>query len=213
LPSRGNPEGALRAYESVIATSKDADAVLCIDDDQVAEYAHMPAERMHKFVAKQSGMVGILNEAVSHHPEYDVFGLLVDDSRILTPGWDEYVEGLIATFPNRIGVVSAYHGGHELFGNDIPDYVNFPFVSKQWVEALGWFACPYTYHFCWDTVLELLGDATRIEYAEKDRFRIQHDMHESAGRDGKMHWDLRQFLTWCITGRKNSVMRLKRAMA
>lgn len=200
IPSRDSPDKASQARDSVLRTSR-ADVVICVDDDQIHDYHPLVGDRTAVVSAPRTDIVGTLNAAVAKMANYQAYGLLVDDARLTIPGWDDYLLETIDQFPGRIGVVSAAHS--------VGAFLNFGYVSRAWIDTLGWYACPDTAHYCWDTVMELLGEATSIVYAPKDRFFIQHDLHRSDGSIQVFYKDCVQFLGWCVNGRRDLVARLR----
>ena len=202
-PTRDGPDRLRQAFQSMIDTSKSTTMIACIDDDQRGLYAPIQHERLVYHVAPRVNVVDLLNSAVKLHP-FDVYGLMVDDARFKTFGWDDYVVRTIEAFPAGIGVVSAHHGKGW--------FVNFPYVSARWIEVVGWYACPQTHHFCWDTVLELLGEATHIDYASEQNFAIEHDLLQNDATLCKFASDCIQFLGWCVNGRRDVVQKLREAM-
>ena len=203
-PTRDNTAGAERAYRSLLATSTEADMILCVDGDQLDLYGHrMGGDRLRLFSKPRTSIVDLLNAAAEKYRGYDVYGLIVDDSVFVTRGWDTQVQGWVTGFKGGIGVVSAHHAAGP--------WVNFPYVSRRWIDTLGWYACPETHHFCWDTVSELLGDATSIVYAHEDEFSIHHDGLIQCSREAVMVHDTREFLDWCIDRRRWNIMKLREA--
>ena len=203
-PSRDNPAGAGRALASMVDTSTDTRMALCIDDDQEAVYSYLHHPRLIKVVGPRTDIVGSLNNAL-HGLDYSACGLIVDDAVFESSGWDSWVLKTLSQFPGRIGVVSAAH--------NVGEFVNFGYVSKEWVDLLGWYACPDTLHFCWDTVLELLGEATAISYAPKDRFYINHDLSRERTTVKLLAEDAFAFLGWCVNDRRRLAFKLREAMA
>ena len=204
-PTRDNPEGCNRSFLSMLDTSENSDMVACVDDDQGDLYrglANHPRMKVH--IGPRTDIVGSVNAAVSAFPDYDVYGLMVDDARFETPGWDKWLENEINSWPNRVGVVSASHNWAR--------HVNFGYATKEWIEVLGWYACPSTQHYCWDTVLEMLGEASRISYAPKDKFHIHHDLVQKDETVKIMMMDAVQFLGWCVNERHDLVVKLREAM-
>lgn len=207
-PTRSRPEGLKRLCESAALTSTTATVIAYIDEDERDLYGEalaghvVPGVKVH--IGPRMGLVGSLNRLTEIYPDYDIYGLAVDDSHFVVEGWDQWVAETIARFPNRLGVVSASHSAGP--------FVNFGYVSRQWIDLLGWYACPQTAHFCWDTVLELLGEATRIEYAPADRFHIHHDLHQGDGAIPRFVMDCVQFLGWCSNQRRQLVIKIREAM-
>lgn len=202
-PTRDNPEAVKRTIQSMLETSSDAEMLLCVDSDQADLYAPACRPRVSLFSKPLTDIVDLLNAAISGH-EADIYGLIVDDARFTTPGWDVWLETAIDGFPKRLGVVSASH--------NVGTFVNFPYVSREWIETVGWYACPTTQRFCWDTVLEMLGEATRIEYAPEDRFHIQHDLERNDKAVQIFMTDAVQFLGWCVNERRSLVQKIRGEM-
>lgn len=199
-PTRDRVGGLAKLVDSVHETSTRATVIACIDDDTRYLYRQEPGSIYH-YLARSSPAVKV-NHLVQIETEYDVYGCLPDDSWITSPGWDEWMLDQIDRFPGRIGVVSARHNGGPS--------VNFPFVSRKWIDTLGWLACPDTHNYVWDTVLEILGDATRIVH-DRPEFEVWHVNPNSKNVEPFVH-DCVQFFGWCIGGRKEAICKLRSAM-
>ena len=211
-PSRNRPEHLEKLIASFAATSSVAHLAVRIDDDQRGLYADVETpERVWLEVGPRVGpgssiqgsaygnmlLVKERNELTLR--PYEAFCAAPDDAEFVTPGWDLYAMEMIKSFPGRIGVVSAAH--------DQGAFLNYPCVSREWIKTLGWYAHPTIYHFCWDTMHELLGDATNIVYAPRDKWLMRHQ-----GLPQNMeHYqaDTSAFLTWCVTERPQAVARLR----
>lgn len=202
-PTRGNPEAAERAYSSMRQTSELADMIFCVDEDDAEPHRYL-CQFPHAWVSSEprTTIVAALNAAVNRFSEYEAYGLIVDDARFVTPGWDRW---LMEQFrPQSLGVVSAHH--------NVSGAVNFPYVHRDWVNLLGWYACPDTARFCWDTVLEMIGDATRIVYAPEDRFHIYHELLRNEQSIPAFAADSIQFLGWCVNARRLLIQKIREAM-
>jgi hypothetical protein len=195
--------------ESIVDTS-DADIAVYIDDDQVDFYRDVGINWKARFghrlkitIGRRIGPAAAADSLVKGFRNYDVYGLSTDDSIYRSKGWDKFVAGCMDNFPNHIGVVSAHHGHGP--------WVNFPYVSREWIDALGWFVVPGVTHYCWDTALEILGDATDIVYATKDQFEIDHMAEMTSSSPAIAHQDGQQFLLWAITLRREAILKLRAA--
>lgn len=198
-PTRNRPELLEKTYQSMVRTSTIATLAIYIDDDQVEQYAAFrDRPRLIMESGPRVGPAPAVNKIVERHPGFGVYGLITDDSEIETPAWDEYVVAEISRMPGHIGVVSAMHP----FG----DWVNFAYVSNRWISALGWFACPGMVHFCWDTLIELLGEATTLVRSSRSQFFINHQGmtsgHEAFAADAQV------FVSWCGYERRKDIGRL-----
>jgi hypothetical protein len=65
--------------------------------------------------------------------EYDIFTMCADDVRFRTRGWDDEVRAAFARWPDRIGMVYGDDGVHG------PRLATLSFVSKQWIDAVGFY--------------------------------------------------------------------------
>jgi hypothetical protein len=201
--------------ESFIATSSVAELVVRADEDQQSVYdgLRVPA-RVSIEYGPRIGPAGSIQRSAYENMRlskernemalrpYDAFCAAPDDAEFVTPGWDLYALEVLKSFPGRIGVVSAAHNQGA--------FLNYPCVSKEWINTLGWYAHPTIYHFCWDTMHELLGDATNIVYAPKDKWLMKHQgLPQNLERYGV---DTSAFLMWCVTERPQAVARLRDAI-
>jgi len=207
-PSRDRPQQLDRMLKSVMETSQAVVAVY-LDEDNSFKYIDVfpkYKDRVLVTVGPRIGPAKACQDLVVRHPEFEVYGLGVDDSIFTTPDWDRFVDDCLQSFPKRLGVVSAFHGHAR--------WVNFAYVSRQWIEHVGWYVCPDLDHFCWDTVLEMLGDATNIVYATREQFFIDHRAEYTvAAGGGNIEPDSTKFLWWCVIGRHDLVQKLKALMA
>jgi hypothetical protein len=173
-PTRDRLPGFRRAATSVINSSTLVDFIGYIDGDQHYTYFGPGPEkswndRVLFTVGDRIGPVAAANELARTHPGYDVYGLLTDDCTVTTPRWDEWVLEAVKQFPNRICVISPHHN----MGN----HVDMPFVTKEWIKAVGWYACPDCYHYSWPTITGLIGEMTAICHAPAHKFHVEHADH------------------------------------
>ena len=196
-PIRDRPDGLHRLADSVAATSTLATVIACGDEDTQHLYP-LRSDIVYHFVPRATPAAKA-NHLVRVESGYDFYGVLPDDSTVMSPGWDLWLVEAFSRFPASIGVVNPKHNGKHA--------VNFPFVSRAWIDTLGWLACPDTTNYCWDTIIELLGEATVISHAD-DRFVVQHDNPESRNVEPFM-MDCVQFLNWVVTKRADAVRSLR----
>ena len=203
MPTRDNPAGAERAFQSMLGPSDEAIMALCIDDDQEQVYAGLNHPRLAKHIGPRTDIVGSINSAVRSMPNHSIYGMMTDDAVFRSADWDVWTEAAFSQFPNRLGVVSPHHNGGP--------FVNFPYVSREWIDLVGWFACTETLHFCWDTVLEMLGEATQIRYASEIEFGLHHYVDRNDKTLPVFMMDCVQFLGWCVNRRRDLVNRIREA--
>lgn len=207
-PTRDRPQQFLELAESFEATSSE-NAVLVgyVDDDNAEEYRKLPLPpRVQLYVDRRLGPVHSVNRICDlYRDKCRIYGVAPDDSRFLVKGWDVYVRQTIDSWPGRIGVLSASHNQG--------DFVNLPYVSREWIELCGWFAYPEAFHFIWDTVLEILGEATRIVYSDPEKFKVFHGYMIAANKAEHHDRDAVAFLMFCVNERRALVKKIREAMA
>jgi len=170
IPSRSRPEQLLQAVESVLTTSQ-ATVLAYVDDDQMEMYdaaieSSRREPRFRVFCGPQVGPVESANRLIAMCPEHAAYGLITDDARMVGKGWDDWLSGVLDGFPGRIAVISPRH--------NLGEHVDMPFVSKEWIQVVGWYACPECYHFCWPILTGLIGEMTAIVYPPEQCFSVHH---------------------------------------
>jgi hypothetical protein len=157
-----------------MATTSDKSTVVLgyVDEDQHGLYRHhLPTFGAVTTYGPRIGPVAACNALVDRYRDhFDVFGILTDDCVVTIPGWDKYLAETMEQFPNRMVVVSPFHN----YG----DHVDMPFVSREWIKVMGWYACPEVYHYCWPTITGLIGEMTAICHCSMSGFAINHDLHD-----------------------------------
>ena len=179
IPSRDRPELLRTAIASVRATSRSADCLVYIDDDQRDLYQSIEDEESKKYDGRvifhhgsQVGPVASANAMAKENPGYSWFGIMTDDMEMMTKGWDEWL------LARSELVVSPLHDV------GLGTHVDVPFVRQEWVKRLGWFAYPGCYHNGWPTVIGVLGESLgSLVKAGQDEFFIRHTMKESLNQE------------------------------
>lgn len=161
-PTRDRPEGLKRLAESVRLTSR-ARIIAYVDEDQRDLYG--TPEGVLLVVGERIGPVAAGNLMAERFAGYAAYGLVTDDSILTIPQWDDWLLEVLNKYP--YAVVSPYHNN----GN----HVDMPFVSRKWIETVGWFACPAMFHYAWPTIASLIGEMTVIAHAGMNDFAIHHD--------------------------------------
>lgn len=211
-PTRRGPGHLAGMVKTMIATSTRARVYAYVDDDQRTMYqdgipqqfgGETPGELIiHS--GPRIGPVAACNELVAKAlPGTRIFGMVPDDAEFRTKGWDDWLVRTIDSFPGRLGVASAAHN----YGG----YVNFPWVSADWIQVVGWYFYPKNFHFCCDTILELLGDATNIVHAKPEEFQMFH--HGLQTLNPNAYPDAANaFLHWTVVERRDLIMKIKAAI-
>lgn len=199
-PTRDRPDGFRALEASVVATSNLADVIGYVDADQLELYQDIPG----LVTGPRIGPVAAANFIVNEYPAYDAYGLITDDAVITTPDWDAWLLDTIAHCPGRVCVVSPHHNQ----GN----HVDMPFVSKEWVKATGWFACPDCYHYAWPIITGLIGEMSAIVHAPKDKFSIHHPSKVEMVSENKLAKDHKAFFEFVSLKLPATVERVRQAM-
>lgn len=128
-------------------------------------------------IGETGDMVRAMNSAVRPfvNDEDLIIGMLNDDQRVRTKGWDARV---IDTLRDRPGICY----GDDLFQG--PKLVTSPFISAPIIKALGWYCLPTCEHLFVDNAWGVLGQTLDCLTYLPDVV-IEH-MHPFAG---KGDWD------------------------
>lgn len=156
-----------------------AKVIAYVDEDQEEIYREAcvgVGETLKIHVGPRIGPAQSANAIVKKFPDFDVYGLITDDSYVITPSWDRWMIEVVQQLPKRIGVISPWHNQ----GN----HVDMPFVTKEWIALTGWFAYPRFFHYCWPILTGLIGEMTAIVHAPQQRFGLVHEfeMHTNTNR-------------------------------
>lgn len=134
-PTRERPE----RFAEMVASARDTAtnhieiiAVLDVDDPRADDYS---GSVCYIKSAPESVHSDLWNQAWRYGTG-DTAGLVGDDVVFRTPGWDVAVADSFALWPDRIGMVYTENGTRE----NRPEH---PFVSREWINAAGFFTPPY----------------------------------------------------------------------
>jgi hypothetical protein len=188
-----------------------ADVLVYIDDDQRDKYQQIEERELTRMDGRvimhygsQVGPVASANALVDANPGYGGYGLITDDTVITTPGWDRWFNDAVEQFPNRIAVVSPRH--------NLGEHVDMPFVTREWIDQTGWYACPYMFHYCWPILTGLIGEMTAIVHAPEQKFGIKHDGLPYTNLHMRAE-DAREFFEFVSLRLPKYVEELRRAMS
>lgn len=178
VPTRDRPKELAHLVGSALQTSPDVRVLAYIDQDQRQLYQwvdeHCPPNLIVHWGVRV-GPVAAANQLVREHPEFDAYGFFCDDVRVTIPGWDKVVLDKLGAMPGGVGVVAPAHARKD---------VDFPFVSRKWIEALGWYCQPGLYHWGWPSVIAALGEGSQTLYqATPGEFWFHHDILAPKNRD------------------------------
>jgi len=176
-PTRARPKDLAHILRCVMQTAPETQLLSYIDKDQRQLYGwafHPSApKQLTVTVGERIGPCAAANYLLRNNPAYEAYGMFCDDCRPTVSGWDRFV--LDTLDPSKVGGVAPAHATSN---------VDFPFLSKAWVDALGWYCHPSLYHWGWDALLGALGAATgKMIQATAGQFWYDHDVQQSMNRD------------------------------
>ena len=138
VPTRGRAIRFKTMLESAERTATGPIEIVAVRDaDDEQNYPDLPLVRYVRVVRPLNGdhvqMSGLWTKAFKHG-RGDIAMLCADDVVFETPGWDARVFDAFDSFGDGIGMVYA-HAGME-------DRPVLPFVSRKWIETVGYFTPP-----------------------------------------------------------------------
>lgn len=217
--SRGRPHRLAKMVRSVEQTSDNADVVVYVDDDQVAEYDAVPGD-FKMLVGPRLGQCKSLNHIWSKCPGYEAYGAATDDCLFETQGWDRWVLDTKHSFKGKIGLIAPFSS------SSVPR-MDFPWATAEWVDVMRSFCMVGTHHSYWDVALQLVGEgAGAIKFAGVQDFKLWHealpsgDAQDTSLTDvGKLmyqiyhiHNDARIVAMWAALERHDAVEKMKAAI-
>lgn len=150
LPTRKRPDSLRRMVESARATATNPPEIVCYVDNDDPETADLcESELFVKFIQGSRILLTDMWNKCLPLATGDIFGQLNDDVVFRTPGWDQQVEEAFRTVPDKILLAHGDDGGNFYHGTFGPH----SFVSRRWVEALGYFIAPFYSSDYGDTTL------------------------------------------------------------
>lgn len=160
IPERGRPMMLFRLIRSLLDTAGDDKAfeVLVAIDDDDPEWATMDGQeingRVRYFVWPRPKTLGEKLNMLAAQAQGASLWFLANDYVVLTHGWPGIIREAVAALPNGIGVPFPKDSLH-------PDHASFPIITRQMINACGFFAPPwFPYWYVdtwWDEVGLLLG--------------------------------------------------------
>ena len=158
-------------------TTDDVDILFLIDADDVVTQQTIQglgATEVKALVGKRENVPIRINEAWSSVTS-DIVGLFGDDIVFQTKSWDRKVVEAFKTWPDEIGVVYGSDG----FQNE--KLCTHPFLSRKWIETLGYAAHDGFFHYCVDTWLhDVARRVNRLLYLPDVLFEHLHpDAHKA----------------------------------
>lgn len=160
VPTRGRPAQAARLLESVAKTqgSHMTAVLFALQETDPALDAYLRVLPRSTVAVLRDGPTTYAWNSLAWASGADILGLFGDDCVMETPAWDLRVAKKYAEGPkDRLLMVAPADGR----GAGMPHY----FVSRSWVDALGYLAAPHFWHFYVDLwMAEVAKGVGRLDY-------------------------------------------------
>lgn len=154
-PTRGRPGRFQHMVRSARLTANQSDQLSIVaridrDDPKRKEYS---TERGYTVMqGKRVRLPQAWNEIASTQ-RYDILMMCADDLVFRTTGWDDDVRAAFEQWPDRVGMVYADDGLH---GQRLATH---SFVSKEWIDAVGYYLPESLYGDFVDNFLHTLANS------------------------------------------------------
>lgn len=191
VPSRKRVERCKRMIQSVIDTSE-SEIIIYLGIDNIDEYreaAHMGNERVTvSRIQLPDGMPtahkwNLLAEMAMRHPHKRLFMLGSDDIVFSTPLWDR---ALIDDYKGFNRGAHVYHFQDSRDADGTPH----PIVTREYIEAMGYFVPPIFLHWFVDAWTVAIARANDCFSHFKD-FLLLHDKPSDFGQADETHTKIR----------------------
>lgn len=147
IPTRKRPHFLERLFKSVQDTAdniNDIEVCLYIDNDDTETMVELPRLGTMLNLKTRIGERIILAEMWNKcykiaDPSSQIFQHSNDDITFNTKGWDTLITKAFEKYPDRIAFVGG-RDGHDPHNNDL---FTHGFLSKQWIETIGYVTPPY----------------------------------------------------------------------
>ena len=156
-PSRGRPELAKRLVDTATSTQKgETEFLFYLNDDDPAlgKYKDLLDEKHYTVGPNQSTCYSW--NLMARKAKHDIVMLMGDDVQVQTTGWDEKIKKQIDEYKDKILMVVPSDGrtkGTLNLTDKIKLWPDKPLpaahfaVHKNWVNALGYLAPPFFWHW------------------------------------------------------------------
>jgi hypothetical protein len=173
MPSRGRPESALAAAQSARRAANSRPRlriVVGVEPEDADSYRSAFGEHASWIhVLRDGGNYVRAVREMHAATRAGIYGLCADDFVFEAAGWDDRIRRAFDTLPQRVGLV---HGDDGLQHSRI---ATAPFVSAEWIEAVGdILPGGYEHMYCDTEITEIARLAGVIRYLPKMRIIHRH---------------------------------------
>lgn len=188
VPTRGRPEWLQRLWDGINATVERLDVlemVVVADEDDDATLALLPTLDPKPIVVVGPDRLPIPKWVDGEAESLGGIVMLASDDIVpVTPGWDDRVREAFQKWPDRIGMVYTDDGlRHDLMGPH-------PFVSREWLDAVGYYLPDGFMHQCIDTwIREVATRIGRVQYLGDVLLQHLHHVNRKAPKEAYARTD------------------------
>lgn len=138
IPTRGRPRRLRETWESIFVTVSNPDQVEVViaadsdDPETIREVAHLPG--MRRVLVAKERKFAVPKWAYAYPAASGKICMLCGDDIIFrTPDWDKKISAAFEQWPDRIGMVCIAEG---IWNGKLATNI---FLSREWIDALGYF--------------------------------------------------------------------------
>lgn len=185
-PTRGRPEQCKRMTRTAAETA-DTELIfmLGMQEDQVKLYAN---DQLQDFMVCPDWPTVMtwnwLAKEAMKFPYVKLFMLGSDDMIFATPGWDKALIDHYNALENKIHV-------YALQDSRDPDGTPHPVVTREWIDAMGYFVPPIFLHWFIDSWTVSIADSVGAFTRLRD-YMLIHDKPSDKGQADETHNRIRR---------------------
>lgn len=186
IPSKGRPEQCKCMIESVQKTVYgDVRLILALSEEDTKTYS----EYVSCDIIVPDGMPtvhkwNLLARKAMEYTEHKLFMLGSDDIIFDTPGWDRALIEHYNALENKIHVYS-------LLDSRDPAGTPHPIVTREYIEAMGYFLAPIFLHWFVDTWTVEIAKANNC-FTHLTDYLLIHDKPSDSGKPDETHSRIRR---------------------
>lgn len=178
-PTRGRPEQFKRMIDSARSTAvTNLDPWTCSNGGDEYAILQMPIDCPTVYMWNE------LSKKALENPDNKLFMLASDDMIFATHGWDKALIDHYNALENKIHV---YHLQDSRDANGTPH----PIVTREYMDAMGYFGCPIFLHWFIDTWIVSIARSVCCFTHLKD-YSLIHDKPSDEGKADETHNRIRR---------------------
>lgn len=185
-PTKGRPDKLKRMWDSAIATAKYPDKLslwMGVNEEEVETYSSISFDKPTTAVmmaCKDWSITYTLNILAEYAKKRaNFFMLMGDDAVFTTPHWDEAVYNNYDTLQKKAHVFA-------LRDSRSADGTPHPIVTREWLDIVGYVACPIFLHWFVDTWLVGMAKLTN-RFTHLKEFLLEHRKPSDVGEFDATH--------------------------